>query len=842
MRYLSIIILSLVANIAQAQQVNPVTDYTFANRMSSGRSTVTDTAAYFSIGPRYGAVRGMMPPMVTDTVSMSANKRNGLLIFSIQKNKYQVWDSAGAKWADITGTAGSAIISADTAAMLLPYLRKSDTTAMLLPYLRKADTVWLSNRINLKLNISDTSSMLNPYLRGSGTANYFPKFDASRSVINSKLYESGTNLLFNTTNPSFTSAGITTIENNATSSAVYTYKIADTIRAYMGYGGSSTFDINNLRAGDIRFYTSATLRGRFQTDGTFRLNSLTGTGSRIVTADADGVLSATSSATGLVDTLLLSTRDWRQKGIDSVNANVALKVNISDTASMLTNYIRHAGNGLTKSGQALSVDTAAIATRARVQKGIDSVATLATAGVTSVATGYGLSGGTITTTGTISADTLQLSTRAWRQKGLDSLAALEISGSGTAGQVAFFDATRSITGETAFQWDATNNRLGLSGIPSFDIDVLSTSPQMRLSSSTGTSFSIYRAQNSGGTLFMGLENSAGSALSTGAAYSANIYHSGAYPIIFHTNSTQRMRITSDGELLIATTTDAGDYKLQVSGNAYVTGTTVLAATSGNVGVGTASPAQKFVVSNAGSEGVEFVPGASSNSNQILSYNRATSAYADLVTRAATYNIQIGTSPALYINANNESLFNTLTDAGDYKLQVSGNAYVTGNIATATRIQTDLINGFTGGTTPITIQTGGSQDVILGANGTERFRVRASDGAILVTSRLAIDLINGYTGGSTPLTVQTGGTQNVIIGTNATERIRVTGSDGIVAINDNTPDGSAQLEVTSTTRGFLPPRMTTTQRDAISSPAAGLVIYNTTTSKLQVYTTAWTDLH
>jgi hypothetical protein len=260
---------------------------------------------------------------------------------------------------------------------------------------------------------------------------------------------------------------------------------------------------------------------------------------------------------------------------------------------MLTNYIRHAGNGLTKSGQALSVDTAAIATRARVQKGIDSVATLATAGVTSVATAYGLSGGTITTTGTISADTLQLSTRAWRQKGLDSLAALEISGSGTAGQVAFFDGTRSITGETAFQWDATNNRLGLSGIPSFDIDVLSTSPQMRLSSSTGTSFSLYRAQNSGGTLFMGLENSAGSALSTGAAYSANIYHSGAYPIIFHTNSTQRMRITSDGELLIATTTDAGDYKLQVSGNAYVTGTTVLAATSGNVGVGTASP-QDFI--------------------------------------------------------------------------------------------------------------------------------------------------------------------------------------------------------------------------------------------------------
>jgi hypothetical protein len=45
----------------------------------------------------------------------------------------------------------------DTAAMLLPYLRKGDTSAMLSPYLRKNDTLTLSNRINLKRNISDTA-------------------------------------------------------------------------------------------------------------------------------------------------------------------------------------------------------------------------------------------------------------------------------------------------------------------------------------------------------------------------------------------------------------------------------------------------------------------------------------------------------------------------------------------------------------------------------------------------------------------------------------------------------------------------------------------------------------
>jgi hypothetical protein len=59
----------------------------------------------------------------------------------------------------------------------------------------------------------------------------------------------------------------------------------------------------------------------------------------------------------------------------------------------------------------------------------------------------------------------------------------------------------------------------------------------------------------------------------------------------------------------------------------------------------------------------------------------------------------------------------------------------------------------------------------------------------------------------------------------------------------TPAASAQLEVTSTTKGFLPPRLTTAERDAISTPAAGLVLYNSTTNKLQVRTnTAWTDLH
>lgn len=46
--------------------------------------------------------------------------------------------------------------------------------------------------------------------------------------------------------------------------------------------------------------------------------------------------------------------------------------------------------------------------------------------------------------------------------------------------------------------------------------------------------------------------------------------------------------------------------------------------------------------------------------------------------------------------------------------------------------------------------------------------------------------------------------------------------------------SAILQADSTTKGFLPPRMTTAQRDLIATPAAGLVIYNTSTNVLNFY--------
>lgn len=47
----------------------------------------------------------------------------------------------------------------------------------------------------------------------------------------------------------------------------------------------------------------------------------------------------------------------------------------------------------------------------------------------------------------------------------------------------------------------------------------------------------------------------------------------------------------------------------------------------------------------------------------------------------------------------------------------------------------------------------------------------------------------------------------------------------VGINTTTPDHSAALDVTSSTKGLLAPRMTTTQRNAITNPAKGLLVFD-----------------
>ena len=110
------------------------------------------------------------------------------------------------------------------------------------------------------------------------------------------------------------------------------------------------------------------------------------------------------------------------------------------------------------------------------------------------------------------------------------------------------------------------------------------------------------------------------------------------------------------------------------------------------------------------------------------------------------------------------------------------------------------------------------------------------------------------------TTNANGTFNVLHGvSNLTTRVFTVSRDsvlrgmdinsgGATKISDSSGDQSfshtatAVLEVSSTNKGFLPPRMTGEQIDAIESPASGLIIYNTTTNKAQCYNgTDWNDM-
>ena len=78
--------------------------------------------------------------------------------------------------------------------------------------------------------------------------------------------------------------------------------------------------------------------------------------------------------------------------------------------------------------------------------------------------------------------------------------------------------------------------------------------------------------------------------------------------------------------------------------------------------------------------------------------------------------------------------------------------------------------------------------------------------------------------------RTGNVSNTYVAISATGNMAV-GDLGMAGADAH---ASAQLEIRSATKGFLPPRMTTAQRDAIPSPAEGLVIYNLTAHEPQFW--------
>lgn len=76
-------------------------------------------------------------------------------------------------------------------------------------------------------------------------------------------------------------------------------------------------------------------------------------------------------------------------------------------------------------------------------------------------------------------------------------------------------------------------------------------------------------------------------------------------------------------------------------------------------------------------------------------------------------------------------------------------------------------------------------------------------------------------------------QDLVIKTDLAERMRVT-KLGQVGVGTPTPHPSALVDVSSTQKGFLPPRMTAAQRNSIANPSSGLIVFNTTDSVTEYF--------
>jgi hypothetical protein len=216
------------------------------------------------------------------------------------------------------------------------------------------------------------------------------------------------------------------------------------------------------------------------------------------------------------------------------------------------------------------------------------------------------------------------------------------------------------------------------------------------------------------------------------------------------------------------------------------------------------------------------------------------------TNAANLNIYSGTNRGIYLYANNGSV--NMASFGQYghniyaQLNVSGYSdTAAGSLKVTGYTTNDLSRFYKSDGTTLAFSVNSIGTLILGAATSSYPAIKRNGAAI--DFRLADD--SGYAGVNASYLILGSGSAtgpgNGVISTNGTLDVNATAylrgttfSQGLTVGSNTTTYASALVAIESTTKGFLPPRMTTTQKNAISSPATGLVVFDTTLVKLAVY--------
>jgi hypothetical protein len=270
------------------------------------------------------------------------------------------------------------------------------------------------------------------------------------------------------------------------------------------------------------------------------------------------------------------------------------------------------------------------------------------------------------------------------------------------------------------------------------------------------------------------------------------------------SSTAQATITAAGRLLLGTTSES-TFILDVNGTSRISGASTF---GGNINLRSTLPTTLHVNTAFLFLGTSGAITGNTNQNDIAINNNsyfdgtnnvyknngfATSFYSDTTGNISFYNAPSGTAgnvitytERMRLTAAGRLLLGTTTES-TFLLDVNGTARVSGAV-------TNTTGGFIHSSTT---STNDAFYTLLSSN--IRFYVSAG----------------GYCKS----------TSNIVSDTN-----------GATSLN-----ASAIAQIDSTTKGFLPPRMTTTQKNAIGTPAAGLQVYDTTLNQMSYYNgTTWVN--
>ena len=321
---------------------------------------------------------------------------------------------------------------------------------------------------------------------------------------------------------------------------------------------------------------------------------------------------------------------------------------------------------------------------------------------------------------------------------------------------------------------------------------------------------------------------------TGSGFKSYLYQSGTSFEIYETNTltiavggSERIRVANNGNVGIGTSSPG--YKLDVVGTGKFSSNLL---TTGRLGVGYVNNSFASTVSAiSGDAGAALF---STFDNSASTQASARFSTADLLTGCVLILPRLGAAS-----------FNGLTSANSSGIiSIVNNPLIVG-------VQDGSAIQFT--TTDIRIGTNNSEkmritssgDVGIGTTtpaekldvyGVIRGLYTADPGAGAITSKfLAYSpapyglVFRGYNTGAHSIQVQREANNAELYSLS----LQPNGSN--VGIGTISPNASAILHLRSTTQGFLPPVMRTGERDSISSPAAGLMIFNEDDEVIQVYT-------